>query len=229
MRSTDSKNKTGNKAADRSARKFSAGKAAVLALAALITYCCLFSLIAKAVKGESLPMPLGFGAGIVITGSMEPTYSANDVVIVVKTDRINEGDVIAYQTGGTPVVHRVTNIDRESGLVTTRGDANNTDDPPITFSRIKGRVVFAIPKIGAVLKLVKTVPGMMMILTALATLLYLSLRSRDQEQQREIRQEELKKQIEELKDLIGCETDYGAGEEKNTAGRGEEPGEEADK
>lgn len=188
-------------------------KVIAFALIALVVYCCIYSLIAKAVKGETIPMPLGFGVGVVLSGSMEPTYSVNDLILVVKTNELHEGDVIVYQTGGTSVVHRIVEKS-DNGLVTTKGDANNTPDDPISAAKIKGRVVFAIPMIGAVMQLLKTVPGMIMILVFLFVLLLLSLKSKAQDDEDERKNTELRREIDRLNELINGECDAACEPEK---------------
>ena len=175
------------------------GKILLIILVLLIVYCCVFSLAAKFVKGESIPMPLGFGAATVLTGSMEPKLHANDLVIITKAAHYDVGDIAVYQTGGTPVIHRIIEIDEASGTVVTQGDANNAADEPITTSRLKGKLAFAVPFIGVVFRFIKTVPGMIMILVLLFTLFYLSVRAKEQDAQEAEKADELKKEIEQLR------------------------------
>lgn len=178
------------------------GKAIAVLLIAIIVYCCIYSLVVKAVKGESLPMPLGFGVGVILTGSMEPAYSANDVIIVTRAKTYSVGEVIVYQTGGTPVVHRLVSIDEKSGIAVAQGDANNAPDEPFTISRIKGKVAFAVPYVGAVARFIKTVPGLVMILVFIFTLFYLSLRSKPEESEKESAEDKLEREIKELRELL---------------------------
>ena len=37
--------------------------------------------------GNKLPMPFGYGTAVVLSGSMEPTFSKDDLIIVKKKDR----------------------------------------------------------------------------------------------------------------------------------------------
>lgn len=178
------------------------GKVIAAVLIALIVYCCIYSLVVKAAKGESLPMPLGFGVGVILTGSMEPTYSANDVIIVTKAKDYSVGDVIVYQTGGTPVVHRLVSIDKDSGVATAQGDANNAPDEPFTISRIKGKVAFSVPYVGAVARFIKTVPGLVMILVFIFTLFYLSVRSKPEKTEEGSPEDKLEREIKELRELL---------------------------
>lgn len=67
----------------------------------------------------------------VLSNSMQPTFSAGDVVVTraVPVGSVRVGDIIVFQPPprDEPVVHRVTSI--RGGLITTRGDANPVDDP----------------------------------------------------------------------------------------------------
>ena len=179
-----------------------AGKIIAIVLAVLVAYCCIFSLAAKMISGESLPMPLGFGVGVVLTGSMEPTLPENSLIFVTRASDYSVGDIAVYQTGGTPVVHRVIEIDEASGTITTQGDANNAPDTPVTLSKVKGKVAFSIPFLGAIARFIQTVPGLIMVLVALLTLFFLSVRTREQDKQEEIGKPDIEAEIEELRAML---------------------------
>lgn len=182
--------------------KISVGKIIAIVLAVLVAYCCIFSLVAKFIKGESVPMPFGFGVAVVLTGSMEPTLHVNDLIVAVKSKNLKEGDIIVFQTGGTATIHRLIEYDEENGVMVTKGDANNTEDEPITLSKVKGKYLFKIPFVGIAIRYLQTVPGIIMILVLLFTLLFLSVRAKDQDKAEEAKKSELELEIEELKKKI---------------------------
>ncbi len=92
-------------------------------------------------KGNELPMPFGIGMSVVLSGSMDPELKVNDLIFVRKTDEIKVGQVVVFQTKtGVLTVHRIVKI--EGDTVTTKGDANTSEDPPITKADIKGEVFF---------------------------------------------------------------------------------------
>ena len=68
----------------------------------------------------------------VATGSMEPSVSVGDAVVVCRTDpdRLQVGDVIAYRLDGQTVVHRIVQMQQtgEGTVLQTQGDANNAPD-----------------------------------------------------------------------------------------------------
>jgi signal peptidase I len=81
------------------------------------------------------------------SGSMSPTFLAGDLAVIsVSQDmQVNTGDVILFHSGGEPVIHRAVAID--NGQITTQGDANNTPDLQ-KITRVDGKYLFAIPKLG---------------------------------------------------------------------------------
>lgn len=94
----------------------------------------------------------GFGVRpyLVVTGSMSPAIEPGDVVIVAPTRDVAIGDVVAYRGDGV-VLHRVVSIERGEGgrlFYITKGDANDSPDPPVPAEAVLGRVVLVLPKVG---------------------------------------------------------------------------------
>ena len=168
---------------------------ALLVLAALIIGLNIYSINASRLAGNSVPMPFGVGAAVVLSGSMEPELSVGDLLIVRESAYYEVGDVIVFQDGKTAVTHRIVSIFDDE--VITRGDANNTDDSPITYSQIKGEVVFAIPLVGYAVNMVKTPIGTVCILALAIFLMERSFRA--QKENDNARLEEIKAEIEKLK------------------------------
>ena len=88
---------------------------------------------------------------VVLSGSMEPTLSPGDVVIVDATASVGVGDIITYDTGDqVPTTHRV--IDERDGGYQTKGDANeNVDSGLVAFESVIGRTIITIPFVGYVI------------------------------------------------------------------------------
>jgi signal peptidase len=96
---------------------------------------------------------LPFYPAAVAGGSMSPTLHLGDMVIVAKVSpsAIGEGDIIDFRQGETSVIHRVIDIDESGGSrqFVTKGDANdNADAAPVASDRVKGKVMFNVPKVG---------------------------------------------------------------------------------
>lgn len=82
---------------------------------------------------------LGFTAFRVITGSMADTINIGDIVIVKINDNIKINDIIVYQDNDYFVTHRL--IQENGNELVTRGDANNSEDVPISRNQVLGKVV----------------------------------------------------------------------------------------
>ena len=137
-------------------------RTALLVLAALIIGVNVYSINASRLAGNTVPMPFGVGAAVVLSGSMEPELSIGDLIIVAERENYEVEDVVVYQDGRMAVTHRIVSISEDE--VVTRGDANNIDDDPITPDQIKGEVVLAIPLIGYAVNIIKTPLGTLCIL-----------------------------------------------------------------
>lgn len=129
-------------------------RVAVLVLISLVVGVNLYLWNAHSLTGNALPMPFGYGAALVLTGSMEPTIMADDLIFVKEADSFREGDIVVFQSGSVLVVHRVVAI-TEEGLI-TRGDANNADDAPVAPGDVKGTVIGRIPGAGSWVRLLKS-------------------------------------------------------------------------
>ncbi len=81
----------------------------------------------------------------VITGSMSNTINPKDIVIVKLTDDVKTNDIITFRVGNDFVTHRM--IGTEYDKIITRGDANNSQDAPISKDQIVGKVVFIISNV----------------------------------------------------------------------------------
>ena len=149
---------------------------------------------ARNLTGNAVPMPFGVGASVVLSGSMEPALSVGDLLIFAEAKEYAPGDVVVYQSGRTPVVHRI--IDIQDQTVTTRGDANNAADRPFDLGLVKGRVLAAIPLVGYLFMALKTPVGTLLALGGAVVLMELSYRRERKEQDE--KQEEIKAEIRRL-------------------------------
>ena len=146
--------------------------------------------------GNQLPMPFGYGAAVVLSGSMEPELSKDDLIIVKKRESFDIGDVVVFQDGQSLVVHRIIEMNGESAV--TKGDANNTADDPVSTDSIKGEVVFALPFLGRAVDFIKSPVGTVIIIALAILLLELPAIKEKQKDAEEI--EKIKEEIRKLKD-----------------------------
>ena len=166
------------------------GRIVLLGVISLIIGLGVYSWNAKTLTGNAMPMPFGVGMSVVLSGSMEPELSVNDLVIVCKADGYEIGDTVVYQDGSALVVHQI--ISKDGDEVVTKGLANNTADHPITVSDIKGKAVAHIPLVGAIVRFLKTSMGTVLLIIAailLFELPYLKERKKAAEEQEKIKEE----------------------------------------
>lgn len=155
----------------------------------------VYSLNAKIVFHDPLPMPLDKGVAIVMSGSMEPTLSVDDLVIVEKKDSYNVNDIVIYQTNNNLVIHRIVEIDNKEFVA--KGDFNNSEDAKQNINAIKGKMILRIPKIGYIVYLIKKPIVCLSLIIIALLLLEISYRSKEKEDRKEI--EKLKEEIKKLK------------------------------
>ena len=168
---------------------------ALLVLVAMIVGVNIYTINASRLAGDTVPMPFGVGAAVVLTGSMEPEISAGDLLIVAERKTYEVGDVVVYQDGRMAVTHRIVAISDDE--VITRGDANNIEDDPILPTQIKGKVVLSIPFIGYAVNIVKSPLGTLCILVVAIFLLERSFRMEKEKDTKE--REKIKAEINRLK------------------------------
>ena len=164
---------------------------ALIVFVSLVVGLNLYSWNAKSLMGNALPMPMGYGAAVTLTGSMEPTIMADDLIIVAEQE--------AYeldQSGSILVVHRIISIDGQS--VTTQGDANPVADEPMDVSLIKGKVIAIVPVLGNVARVLKTPAATIVLLAGAVLLLEMSFRKEKQKKSDDL--ELIKEEIRRLKE-----------------------------
>lgn len=171
-------------------------RAVFLIAVSLILGINIYSWNARSLTGNALPMPFGYGGAVVLSGSMEPSISVDDLIIVKAADSYEVGDIVVYQTGRISVVHRIVAMDGET--VTTRGDANNVHDDSIELSQIKGKVIAHISHVGKVVRLLKT--PMATALLIAAAVLTVELPYQKEKNKKEEELERIKAEIRRLKE-----------------------------
>ena len=82
----------------------------------------------------------------VATASMHPTIGIGDVVIVEITKEVIQNDIIVYMDGESIITHRL--IEKNGNELIAKGDANNSEDKPISEEMVLGKVIKIIPKLG---------------------------------------------------------------------------------
>lgn len=115
-------------------------------------------------KSGEAPSVFGYTALRVTTGSMEPTYAVDTMILVKKVlpEEIKENDVISFYSqdpalDGAVNTHRVVEIKEEDGerSFVTKGDNNNVvDSYDVESEYLLGKVVASSLIIGKISRLV---------------------------------------------------------------------------
>ena len=109
----------------------------------------------------------------VVSGSMEPVIHTGSFMIIDTTYRdVKKRDIIAFETGGILVTHRVIEV-VDNGYV-TKGDANEKADPGrVDKTALKGRAVMWVPWIGYAVKFMTSISGIILLTAVCIGLLLL--------------------------------------------------------
>ncbi len=179
-------------------RKVNIGRPVLLVLVALLAGTAVYNWNARNLTGDQMPMPLGYGVSVVLSGSMEPTLYTDDLVVIRKTQDVAVGDVIVFQDGSDLVIHRIVKIDADR--ITTQGDNNNLPDASISRAAVKGVYLWRVPGVGALVHFIRKPFVMLLLLLLCIFMAERSLRREKNADDRELT--ELKIEIEKLKQDI---------------------------
>ena len=131
----------------------------------IVIIACWYAIIVKMILKVDVPMVGGYSALIVLSGSMEPTIKTGEVIVIHAQKDYKIKDILTYREGGILVTHRI--VDETETTYTTRGDANNTDDPPIKKTQAIGKTIFHIPHLGKAILFVQSPIGLASVLAVL--------------------------------------------------------------
>ena len=118
----------------------------------------------------------------VLSGSMEPVYSAGDLIYVKEVDpfELEEGTIITFMLSeDTIATHRIVEVvpDAEDDTVIrfkTKGDANESEDGGLVYYKnVIGTPIFSVPKLGYVANFIQEPPGTYVAISAGALILAL--------------------------------------------------------
>lgn len=126
----------------------------------------LFVIIQRVTNNSSI---FGYRMFTVATGSMEPVYEVNDVILVktVDTSTLKVGDDIAYvgnraELKGIVITHRIIEIwTADDGEIryTTQGVNNKNPDPSVSKEQIYGKVMGKVYVVNEINHIVKNIYG----------------------------------------------------------------------
>lgn len=110
----------------------------------------------------SVPKLLGYQVYDVVSGSMDPAIPVHSVVLVqpAAPEELQPGEIVAYRSGNSVVIHRLVENHIVEGELVTKGDANAEPDPlKVEYAGVLGTVTAHIPFIGIYAGALNTLPG----------------------------------------------------------------------
>ena len=136
-----------------------------------------------------LPGYFGYEVYNVVSGSMEPEIPVGSMIYVQKSEPedIKAGDIIAFRSGDSVVVHRVTENQIVMGEFTTKGDANEVEDfNTVAYDALIGLVAYHLPRVGQFMMIYTSSVGKLYVLGfAICGLLFHVLAGRLRKNQRD--------------------------------------------
>ncbi|WP_050616502.1 signal peptidase I [Bacillus testis] len=135
----------------------------------LILVFALFLFTSNKMHPGSIPTLFGYKMMTVLSGSMRPEFNPGDIVIAkdVNPTELKKGDIITFiRKDKKYVTHRIIDVKKESsGLYyTTKGDANNTQDPELTFEKnVRGIYLVHIPYLGMIINKLSGIYGFLLL------------------------------------------------------------------
>ncbi len=125
----------------------------------------------------ALPRIMGYQTFNVISGSMTPEIPVGSLILVedIECRDLKQGDIIAFYSDEIVVAHRVVENNSFEGKISTKGDANPTEDFKIVeYDDVIGIVSHHYPFVGTIGAYLSSVSGKLLIveLLVIAVLLH---------------------------------------------------------
>ena len=144
---------------------------------------------------------------VVLSGSMSGTaedhIEVGDLIFTKQADidELKVGDVVAFMDGSIVVTHRIVSISADRTEFVTKGDANNTEDEPISADQIIGQYSGRIPKVGDFALFLQKPLGMVIFIgvPVCAFVVWDILRRRRETRAGDEEKEQLRRELERLK------------------------------
>ena len=135
----------------------------------ILTYCFVALLLAGstmfAFSNSAEKSLFGYRFYNVLTPSMQPAFKPGDMIFVKLTNPsdVKIGDIVTFNPSPKStafLTHRVVNLlpadESQPARMVTKGDSNNTEDPPVGLSAVIGVHTFTIPVMGRVVEMMRS-------------------------------------------------------------------------
>ena len=180
----------------------------ILILLTPIIFISLVITIDSYIHKDKIPSFFGWKPFIVLSGSMESQINVGDIVVVkeIETNKLKEGDVIAFRNGDIVIIHRIIEKEENAGKIQyiTKGDNNNVKDKgKVQEDQIEGIYEFKIIKLGNIAMFIQTPLGAIALISIPVILLLIMYidENRKEKEYVEQKEKELNDMVEEIKRL----------------------------
>lgn len=157
-----------------------------------------------------------------MSGTAQDHIEAGDLIFDTKADvnTLKEGDVISFMENKIVVTHRIIRIETAQDgtrLFVTKGDANNTEDEPITADMVVGLYRFRIPKLGDFALFLQKPLGMVIFIgIPVLAFIVIDILRRQRHKSREAREnEQLRAELDRLRKSAAPPQDTQSGASEN--------------
>ncbi len=130
-----------------------------------------------------VPTIFGYQISVCLSNSMRPTIEQGSLIFTryINPEEVREDDIIIFRDNSDVTaytIHRVTMVNQAAGLsYTTKGDANETDDPvPVPAEMVIGKFHAALPYAGYLFSFAQSILGMVLIYAAAILFIFNGLR-----------------------------------------------------
>jgi len=197
----------GEKASSSALRKALSGVGIIACLLLVAILVVNVTIIVKSyIHPDRVPDFMGYKPFIVLSGSMEPTIMAGDLIItkITEPEKIAKDDIIAFRAEENAVVtHRVTDVQTAESLrFLTKGDANTgADATAVTPENLEGIYILRLEGLGRFTMFLQTPLGMLLfVITPLCLFIVYDIVSRNRRNKRKAdREAELEAEIAALR------------------------------
>ena len=148
---------------DRIRKAARAGAIVATGFLGLILAASVWLILSKFWLKQEIPSVFGYSPVYVLSGSMEPAFSAGDMILIHPQSQYEPGDVVTFHSDGELVTHRIVGESTEGFMV--KGDANNVrDEELVRAQEIVGKQVLVLPRLGGIALFFRTGKGMLLLL-----------------------------------------------------------------
>lgn len=151
----------------------------IYVILAIIVIILIYNIIQIGILNKPYMDIFGYSFFQVKTGSMSGTIEIGDIIVVKLEEDVEKNDIVTYEQQDILITHRI--IEKQGENIITKGDANNSEDEPITTNDIIGKVVYIFKNV-EIWKKVFTTPEVYILIIITLVLFGITISIKDDNQ-----------------------------------------------